>query len=524
MTLRPATAHTTSRPAPLRMLAAAALTALTLAGCQDVSVIGGPSARSIAPVAPQTLALMQTKGMQQSDPILIRAYKKEAEMEVWKKGNDGRYALLKTYPICRWSGQLGPKVKEGDRQTPEGFYTITPGLMNPNSSYFLSFDTGFPNAFDRANGRSGRFVMVHGTCSSAGCFAMTDASIAEIYALAREAFAGGQRSFQFQSYPFRMTARNLAKFRNDPNAAFWQNLKEGSDYFEALGEEPKVGLCGKRYVFGGSDAAAGACKPKVDPQVAEKREKDSREVADLVSKGTPAVHVTYQDGGQNAVFRPQNNPTAFASLGGTETVLPYDAKEYGRHNLGDVSRPETLASAPEEIEIDPKGHPVMLASVASPTTTASTTPKASPAGAEKGKAAGTIKAGDRSRTPAVPAPATLMANQAEPTAGAKPDKPARITVADADGESISYEKVFGDLFSKKAATPATPATDTATTGALPLAAQTEPATTEKSSLVSAKPAPPHAHASKAPTVKLAVAKVPAHPPAVVRPAVSPAKP
>ncbi len=358
MTLRPATAHTTSRPAPLRMLAAAALTAFTLAACQDVSVIGGPSARSIAPIAPQTLALMQTKGMQQSDPILIRAYKKEAEMEVWKKGNDGRYALLKTYPICRWSGQLGPKVKEGDRQTPEGFYTITPGLMNPNSSYFLSFDTGFPNAFDRANGRSGRFVMVHGTCSSAGCFAMTDASIAEIYALAREAFAGGQRSFQFQSYPFRMTAKNLAKFRNDPNAAFWQNLKEGSDYFEALGEEPKVGLCGKRYVFGGSDAAAGSCKPKVDPQVAEKREKDAREVADLVAKGTPAVHITYLDGGQNAVFRPQNNPTAFASLGGTETVLPYDAKEYGRHNLGDVSRPETLASAPRKSKSIRRANPL----------------------------------------------------------------------------------------------------------------------------------------------------------------------
>jgi murein L,D-transpeptidase YafK len=448
------------------MLAAAALTALLLGACQDRSGISGPTARSIAPIAPQTLALMQTKGMQQSDPILIRAFKKEAEMEIWKKGGDGRYALLKTYPICRWSGQLGPKTREGDRQTPEGFYTITPGLMNPNSSYYLSFDTGFPNAVDRAKGATGRYVMVHGTCSSAGCYAMTDASIAEIYAIAREAFSGGQRSFQFQSYPFRMTARNMAKFRNDPNAPFWRNLKEGSDYFEALKEEPKVGACGTHYAFGGADVAAGSCKPQVDPQVAEKRDRDQAEVAELVAKGTPAVRVAYQDGGQNPVFRPQDNPTAFASLGGTETVLPYDAKEYGRHNLGEVSRPETLAAGPEEVEIDVKGRPVMLAAAA-PTTTASTTPKA-------GSKADKAKAG-----PGRPSPTTLMASRPEePAAEAKPadsDKPARLAVADADGESEGYQRLLGRLFTKERPVPATPATDAATAEPVRLAAKIEPA-------------------------------------------------
>jgi murein L,D-transpeptidase YafK len=443
----------TARLATARLLAAASLLALSLAACQDGSGINGPSARSLAPIAPQTVALMQTKGMQQSDPILIRTFKKEAEMEVWKKGGDGRYALLKTYPICRWSGQLGPKTREGDRQAPEGFYTITPGLMNPNSSYYLSFDTGFPNAVDRANGRTGRYLMVHGTCSSAGCFAMTDATIAEIYAIAREAFIGGQRSFQFQSYPFRMTAENMAKFRNDPNIGFWQNLKEGSDYFEALREEPKIGQCGTKYVFGGADAAAGSCRPKVDPQVAEKSERDARAVAELVAKGTPAVRVVYQDGGQNPVFRPQN-ASAFASLGGTETVLPYDAKEYGRHNLGDVSRPETLAAGPQEIEVGPKGQPVMMAG-AEP---------AAPARAAKADKA-------HGREPAKPAPATLMANRADPapqveTTAALAEKPARIAVADADGDSSSYQKLFGQLFAKDKdkpapAAPATPAVDAA---------------------------------------------------------------
>ncbi|MFF9551710.1 L,D-transpeptidase family protein [Methylobacterium fujisawaense] len=436
----------TARLATARLLAAASLLALSLAACQDGSGINGPSARSLAPVAPQTVALMQSKGMQQSDPILIRTFKKEAEMEIWKRGGDGRYALLKTYPICRWSGQLGPKTREGDRQAPEGFYTITPGLMNPNSSYYLSFDTGFPNAVDRANGRTGKYLMVHGTCSSAGCFAMTDATIAEIYAVAREAFIGGQRSFQFQSYPFRMTAENMAKFRNDPNIAFWQNLKEGSDYFEALHEEPKVGQCGTKYVFGGADAAAGSCKPHIDPLVAEKSAHDARAVADLVAKGTPAVRVVYQDGGQNPVFRPQNT-SAFASLGGTETVLPYDAKEYGRHNLGDVSRPETLAAGPQEIEVTPKGQPVMLAG-AEP---------AAPARAAKADGKG------RGREPAKPAVTTLMANRADPnaqveTTAALPEKPARIAVADADGDPSSYQKLFGQLFAKDKPAPAAPPT------------------------------------------------------------------
>ena len=99
----------TARLSTARLLAAASLLALSRRLARTVRH-QRPDARSIAPIAPQTLALMQTKGMQQSDPILIRAYKKEAEMEVWKRGGDGRYALLKTYPICRWSGQLGPKA------------------------------------------------------------------------------------------------------------------------------------------------------------------------------------------------------------------------------------------------------------------------------------------------------------------------------------------------------------------------------------------------------------------------------
>ena len=167
-----------------------------------------------------------------SSPMLIRTYKKEAELKIWKMKSDGQYALLKTFPICRWSGQLGPKRVEGDMQVPEGFYAIAPGQMNPNSHYYLAFNVGYPNAYDRAYGRTGGSVMVHGVCSSAGCFSMTDKQVDDIYAIARDALRGGQREIQLQSYPFHMTPENMAKYRLDPNIAFWKELKNGADHFE----------------------------------------------------------------------------------------------------------------------------------------------------------------------------------------------------------------------------------------------------------------------------------------------------
>lgn len=201
------------------------------------------------PVPPRLLSAMQSANMDPAAPILMRMYKSEARLEVWKKTRSGPFALLTTYDICRWSGDLGPKVKEGDRQAPEGFYTITPSRMNPNSSYYLSFDTGFPNAYDRAHGWSGSNLMIHGDCTSRGCYAMTNEQVQEIYALARDAFDGGQKGFQLQIFPFRMTAENLYKYRRNPHLEFWKNLKEGSDHFEVTRNEPAVAVCSYRYVF-----------------------------------------------------------------------------------------------------------------------------------------------------------------------------------------------------------------------------------------------------------------------------------
>ncbi|MCC0056910.1 MAG: murein L,D-transpeptidase [Rhodobiaceae bacterium] len=245
---------------PLAALAVASVL-LALPGCVSES----RSPKHLKPISQKTLSMMEEKGMGRLDPIVIRIFKEESELEVWKRNKSGRYALLNTYPICAWSGVLGPKVKEGDRQAPEGFYTITPGLMNPNSSYYLSFNIGYPNAYDKAYDRTGSNLMVHGACSSAGCYSMTDDQIADIYAIARDAFKGGQRAFQVQAYPFRMTPENLARHRNNPNMAFWKNLKQGSDHFEVTGTPPEVAVCGKKYVF---DVTPENPKAKLEPTAA----------------------------------------------------------------------------------------------------------------------------------------------------------------------------------------------------------------------------------------------------------------
>jgi murein L,D-transpeptidase YafK len=187
--------------------------------------------------------------MSRTSPVMARIFKEEGVLEIWKQKSNGRYDVIATYPICKWSGKLGPKFTEGDRQAPEGFYTVRPAQMNPRSNYHLAFNIGYPNAYDRVNGRTGSNLMVHGACSSSGCYSMTDQQIEEIYAFGRDAFQGGQTEFQIQAFPFRMTAANMARYHNDPNYEFWKMLKVGYDNFELTKVPPKVDVCEKRYVF-----------------------------------------------------------------------------------------------------------------------------------------------------------------------------------------------------------------------------------------------------------------------------------
>jgi murein L,D-transpeptidase YafK len=350
------------------LMTSAALSAgALLAGCNSDEMGSlATNAKANQPVPPKLLAAMVEKNMDLQSPILVRLFKQEAELEVWKQDRSGRVALLKTYPICRWSGDLGPKVREGDRQAPEGFYAISPSQMNPTSAYYLSFNTGYPNAYDRSLGHTGSELMVHGDCSSRGCYAMTDEQIAEIYSLGRESFFGGQKSFQFQAYPFHMTALNMARHRNSPHMAFWKMIKEGNDHFEVTRQEPKVDFCEKKYVFDAvkpADAkrdpvfeASSKCPVYAIPDevaegVREKQQADDAEFAKLVSKGTPMAQLnTGIDGGMHRVFasRVPNGNTGLSEAGPTPSMFNPPERAPGTIPLDHVNPPRGSVTSPDE--------------------------------------------------------------------------------------------------------------------------------------------------------------------------------
>jgi murein L,D-transpeptidase YafK len=427
----------------VRSVALAATCVTTLAACNPESGVLGPGvdAKALQPLSPRMVALLEQKDMNKQSPILVRIFKEEAELEVWKQKTDGDYELLKTYPICRWSGELGPKIREGDRQAPEGFYHITPGLMNPRSSYYLAFNLGYPNAFDRAHGRTGAHLMVHGDCSSRGCYSMTDEQIGEIFSLARESFEGGQRSFQVQAYPFRMTAANLARHRNNPHLAFWKMLKEGNDHFLVTRQEPKVDVCGKRYVFNAIPFdptkpldPQRACPPldrpfEVEQAVAQKRQADEREYASLVSRGVAtAPIITGRDGGMHPVFAaaiekkrtPPDDSVRIASTAPLPGTIPASV----RPPRGD----------------DPEGPSVITASTPAPAATPSqrrpgifsfarwfggTEVRSAPAAAAPTPPTRPQAAPAPATRPAPATTATAQRQRAEPTAAEDEERPAK---------------------------------------------------------------------------------------------------
>ncbi len=191
---------------------------------------------------------LQQSNLKLGAPIFIRIFKREFKLELWMKRNN-KFHLFTTYPICRYSGRLGPKLKQGDRQAPEGVYTVSKGQLNPASRWHRSFNLGFPNRFDKSHGRTGTYLMVHGGCSSAGCYAMTNEGITELWKLVTSALDNGQKRFQVQVFPFRMTRKALSQRKNHQWSSFWQQLKPAYDIFETTKIPPRVKVCRRRYVF-----------------------------------------------------------------------------------------------------------------------------------------------------------------------------------------------------------------------------------------------------------------------------------
>ena len=226
--------------------------ALILAACSSRTPETQRDSRLIRrPPNPTLQDRLEARGFRFGAPAFIRIFKKEEVLEVWLQKDNGEYALFLDYPICIYSGELGPKTREGDKQSPEGFYTVGREAMNPNSQYHLSFNLGYPNAYDRAHGYSGSLLMVHGKCVSIGCYAMGDRQIEEIYTLVGSALQRGQPFVRVHAFPFRMTDANLAAYSEHRWYDFWRMLKPGYDYFERYHQPPEIDVIGGQYALSG---------------------------------------------------------------------------------------------------------------------------------------------------------------------------------------------------------------------------------------------------------------------------------
>lgn len=239
----------------------APLLALSLGACRSEgegsadafadSSLPGPerAAAAAAGVTPALTANLAEKDLKFGAPVFLRAFKAGRELEVWVRHREGDFRRFHSYRIAAASGKPGPKLAEGDRQVPEGFYHFGRRAMKPDSRYHLAFNIGFPNAYDRARGRTGSFIMVHGGRVSVGCLAMTDAKIEEIYTLCDAALAGGQPFIRIHVFPFRMTAAAMARRDGHRWHGFWENLREGYEFFERERRPPNVRVEDGRYVF-----------------------------------------------------------------------------------------------------------------------------------------------------------------------------------------------------------------------------------------------------------------------------------
>lgn len=192
--------------------------------------------RRMEPKLEQQLAI---SGLKRGSPVFIRIFKEPGTLELWIQ-KEKTFRLFRTYKICKFSGKLGPKLKEGDGQAPEGCYFVTLSQMNPNSSYHLSFDLGYPNEFDRHHGRTGSALMVHGRCVSIGCYAMGDEAIEEIWTLCSRSLEKGQPFFRVDCFPFALTSENLKEHAESPWIDFWKDLQPIYNHFETKRIPPDV--------------------------------------------------------------------------------------------------------------------------------------------------------------------------------------------------------------------------------------------------------------------------------------------
>lgn len=203
-------------------------------------------------VMPRLTSELGKLGLAPGNPVFIRIFKEEHELELWLRNpaNPG-YTLFKVYRVADWSGSPGPKLKEGDGQTPEGFYFVSGSRLRPETRHHLGIDLGFPNDYDTFHGRSGSGIMIHGGEKSRGSYALSASDMNEVFTLASLALQSGQTFFRVNAFPFRMTDKRMEKeWKRQPRwIDFWVNLKEGYDFFENVNAPPDVSVSEGDYEF-----------------------------------------------------------------------------------------------------------------------------------------------------------------------------------------------------------------------------------------------------------------------------------
>ncbi|NIF23503.1 peptidoglycan meso-diaminopimelic acid protein amidase [Candidatus Pantoea multigeneris] len=195
-------------------------------------------------------------------PVYIQIFKQERVLELYGKVGS-QYRLLDTYRICNFSGGLGPKRREGDFKSPEGFYSVKLNQLKPDSHYYRAINVGFPNQYDRDHNYSGAYLMIHGDCKSIGCYAMTNAYMDEIFTYVNAALRNGQPEVNIAIYPFHMTDSNMRNHRDSTYISFWRELQPGYAWFEKYHVPPNVAVSSGQYVMNNSPVI-------VDPAAASK--------------------------------------------------------------------------------------------------------------------------------------------------------------------------------------------------------------------------------------------------------------
>ncbi len=212
-----------------------------------------PRSRAIVEAAGARLEPeLRKQGLKCGDPVVLRLFKEEKELEIWMKPSSSPlYTLFKVHRVAASAGRPGPKLREGDGQAPEGFYEVSAEGLRPGTRHHLGLDFGYPNALDRRLGRTGDEMMIHAGATAAGAYALSPQGMEEVYALADAALRAGEKTVGVHLFPFRLTDKRMDQVVEARGrwTEGWVNLKEGYDFFENVRRPPSLEIEGGRYVF-----------------------------------------------------------------------------------------------------------------------------------------------------------------------------------------------------------------------------------------------------------------------------------